>query len=43
VAAKEVYSYVDALHIGWTQVQKTQLLTNADIIHIQSIIEKNNA
>lgn len=43
VAAKEVYNYVDALQTGWMQVKNTQLLTNADIIHIQSIIEKNNA
>ena len=43
IAAKEVYNYAKALREGFRQVKKTKLLTNNDILEIQSSIEENSA
>ena len=43
VAAKEVYSYADALYVGWKKVKNNKIITIKDLIEIQSIIEENNA
>lgn len=43
VSAKEVYSYADALQGGRMKVKETWLIMNQDIVHIQSIIEQNDA
>lgn len=43
MAAKEVYSYVDALQYGYESIQDSWLLTNQVIIKMQWIIEGNDA
>lgn len=43
VAAKEVHTYAAALREGFEQVRRTELLTNNDILKIQSRIKENNA
>lgn len=43
LAAREVHDYATALRAGFEQVRKTGLLTNNDILEIQSCIEKNSA
>lgn len=43
LAAKEVLRYRQALHIGFTSVCKTGLLTCNQIIEIQTALERNNA
>ena len=42
-AAKEVHNYATALRNGFEQVSKSGLLTNNDILEIQSGIEENRA
>jgi Fic family protein len=42
-AAKEVYSYAEALRKGFDIVKEVGMLTNNHIIQIQSIIEENSA
>lgn len=42
-AAKEVYSYVEALKHGFSLVRKTKLLTNSTIKEIQQVLEHNSA
>lgn len=42
-AAKEVHNYATALRNGFEQVQRTGLLTNADILQMQACIEENDA
>ena len=41
--AKEIQNYIKALKIGFKQISKNKILTNNNIIEIQSILEKNNA
>lgn len=41
--AKEVQNYIAALKTGFKLISKNKILTNNDIIEIQSILEKNNA
>jgi len=41
--AKEVQNYIAALKIGYSLISKRNILTNNDIILIQSELEKNNA
>jgi len=41
--AKEVQSYISALKKGFGLIKKNKILTNNDIISIQSELEKNNA
>ena len=41
--AKEVQSYISALKKGFGLIKKNKILTNNDIIEIQSELEKNNA
>ena len=41
--AKEVQNYIFALKIGYSLISKRNILTNNDIIQIQSELEKNNA
>lgn len=43
LAAKEVLRYRQALHIGFTSVCNTGLLTSNQIIDIQAALERNNA
>lgn len=43
LAAKEVKNYSKALLHGYSEVQKTGLLTNNTVLQIQAIIEQNNA
>ena len=43
IAAKEVYSYAEALYTGWENVKKNKIITINDIITLQSLIEKNDA
>jgi len=43
MAAKEVYSYAEALKLGYESVKKTGIITNNDILEIQGLIEQNNA
>jgi Fic family protein len=43
VAAKEVHSYATALNEGFEQVKKSGLLTERQILEIQSTIEGNSA
>lgn len=43
LAAKEVLRYRQALHVGFSSVRKTGLLTSNQIIEIQSELERNNA
>lgn len=42
-AVKEVYHYAEALMHGFKKVQETALITNTDILKIQSILEENDA
>lgn len=42
-AAKEVHSYAAALREGFARVKRTGLITQNDILHLQSIIQENNA
>lgn len=42
-AVKEVYHYAEALMHGFKKVQETGLMTNTDILKIQSILEENEA
>lgn len=41
--AKEVQNYIAALKTGFKLISKNEILTNNDIIKIQSVLEKNNA
>ncbi len=41
--AKEVQNYITALKTGYSLISKRNILTNNDIIQIQSELEKNNA
>tara|TARA_R110001599_G_scaffold95825_3_gene248370 strand:- start:16466 stop:17539 length:1074 start_codon:yes stop_codon:yes gene_type:complete len=41
--AKEVQNYISALKKGFGLIKKNRILTNNDIIEIQSELEKNNA
>jgi Fic family protein len=41
--AKEVQNYISALKKGFELIKKNKILTNNDIIEIQSKLEKNNA
>ncbi|MEE9432537.1 MAG: Fic family protein [Melioribacteraceae bacterium] len=41
--AKEVQNYIAALKNGFELISKNKILTNNDIINIQSVLEKNNA
>jgi Fic family protein len=41
--AKEVQNYISALKKGFEFIKKNKILTNNDIIEIQSELEKNNA
>ncbi|MEN8194629.1 MAG: Fic family protein [Bacteroidota bacterium] len=41
--AKEVQNYIAALKVGFQLISKNKILTNNDIIEIQSVLEKNNA
>ncbi|SDY17858.1 Fic family protein [Lutibacter oricola] len=41
--AKEVQNYISALKKGFELIKKNKILTNNDIIEIQSELEKNNA
>ena len=41
--AKEVQNYISALKLGFELISKNKILTNNDIIDIQSELEKNNA
>jgi len=41
--AKEVQNYISVLKKGFTLISKNKILTNNDIIAIQSELEKNNA
>lgn len=41
--AKEVQNYISALKKGFSLITKNKILTNNDIIQIQSELEKNNA
>ena len=41
--AKEVQDYIAALKTGFKLISKNKILTNNDIIEIQSVLEKNNA
>ena len=41
--AKEVQNYISALKKGFSLIKKNGILTNNDIIEIQSELEKNNA
>ncbi len=43
IAAKEVYSYAEALRNGFETVKKKGFISNNHIIQIQSLIEENNA
>lgn len=43
MAAKEVYSYAEALKTWYEIVKRTGIITNNDILKIQGLIEKNNA
>lgn len=43
VAAKEVYSYADALYLWWEKVKTNKAITINDLIAIQSLIEDNDA
>lgn len=41
--AKEVQNYISALKVGFQLISKNKILTNNDIIQIQSVLENNNA
>ena len=43
LSAKEVQNYISALKKGFSLITKKSILTNNDIIQIQSELEKNNA
>ncbi|MDD3262582.1 MAG: Fic family protein [Candidatus Absconditabacteria bacterium] len=43
IPAKEVYNYADALFYGYQIVSTNNLITTKDIIHLQQMIEENNA
>ena len=43
VAAKEVYSYADALYLWWEKAKINKAITINDLIAIQSLIEENDA
>ena len=43
VAAKEVYSYADAIYLWWEKVKINKAITINDLIAIQSLIEENDA
>lgn len=43
IAAKEVYSYAEALNKWYESVRKNKIISNKDILEIQERIEKNNA
>ena len=43
IAAKEVYSYVEALYHWRENVKEKEAITINDLIAVQSLIEKNNA
>lgn len=43
VASKEVHNYAEALRWGFVTVKKMGILTNNHIIHIQSVLEENDA
>jgi Fic family protein len=42
-AVKEVKRYREALYFGYERVKEKQLLLKRDIVHIQEILEENNA
>ncbi len=42
-AAKEVHHYANALRRGFESIKKKELLTNKQVLEIQSIIEENKA
>jgi len=41
--AKEIQNYISALKLGFELISRNKMLTNNDIIEIQSELEKNNA
>jgi Fic family protein len=41
--AKEVQNYIAALKVGFQLISKNKILTNNDIVEIQSVLENNNA
>ena len=41
--AKEIQNYISALKLGFELISRNKILTNNDIIEIQSELEKNNA
>ena len=41
--AKEIQNYISALKLGFELIARNKILTNNDIIEIQSELEKNNA
>ncbi len=41
--AKEVQNYISALELGFELISRNKILTNNDIIEIQSELERNNA
>lgn len=43
VAAKEVRDYARALQIGFRKVRESTLLTNAHVLEIQGVLERNSA
>jgi Fic family protein len=43
LAAKEVYNYAHALLEGYSQVKQAGLLTANNIIHLQALLEENDA
>lgn len=43
MAAKEVYSYAEALNFSYNVVKKNGIIMTADILKVQSIIEKNTS
>jgi Fic family protein len=43
VAAKEVHRYASALRDGFETVKRTSIISNNDILQMQSMIEDNNA
>jgi Fic family protein len=42
-AAKEVHSYATSLRNGFETVKRTGIITNNDILQMQSVIQENNA
>ncbi len=43
MAAKEVYSYVEALYLGRERIKENKAITVNDLIAIQALIEENDA